>query len=236
MKMKKEINRYVVADLHGNFKALKEVLKKSKFDYDNDELIVLGDICDGYSDSYYIVEELLKIKNLVFVIGNHDAWFMSHMATGWAEHIWLAQGGMATLDSYKCDSYNYKKIPQTHKDFYNKGVYYYEVDDMLFVHGGFHYPKHPNKNDIEVLTWDRTLFDRCKNDMIEIKGWKKVFIGHTSTELEGSEPIIIEPRTKEGATLINIDCGAGWKGRLCLYNIDTDEYFLSKFAKGHDKY
>ena len=33
------------------------------------------------------------------------------------------------------------------------------------------------------------------------------------------------------AKLIKVDCGAGWSGRLCLYNIDTDKYFLSDFAR-----
>jgi len=230
--MKKEHNRYVVADIHGNCKALKEVLKKSKFDYDNDEMIVLGDICDGYSDSYYVVEELLKIKNLTFVIGNHDVFFMSFMANGWAENIWTQQGGDATLKSYKSSGYNYKKIPQTHKDFYNKGVYYYELEDMMFVHGGFHYPTTPEKSDIETLTWDRTLFNRAKNG-IKIWEWSKVFIGHTATQ--DSKPFISNP-VEDEATIINIDCGAGWKGRLCLYNIDTDEYFLSKKFEGHNDY
>ena len=32
------------------------------------------------------------------------------------------------------------------------------------------------------------------------------------------------------AELIQVDCGAGWRGRLCLYNIDTDDYVLSDYA------
>ena len=69
MKMK----RYVIGDLHGNYKALMQVLKKSKFNYEKDFLIIIGDVVDGYSCSYEVVEELLKIKNKVFIIGNHDS-------------------------------------------------------------------------------------------------------------------------------------------------------------------
>jgi len=225
------MTRYAISDIHGNLKALLEVLKKSKFDYNKDELIIVGDIVDGYSDSYYVVEEILKIKNVKFIIGNHDVFWMSHMATGWAEKIWLMQGGLATLESYKSQNYNYKKIPKNHKDFYNNGVYWYEVDNMLFVHGGFNYPTLPKDSDIYTLTWDRELFYRCMGGL-KIKEWNKVFIGHTATE--DSKPCIMD--NVPGAKVINIDCGAGWKGRLCLYDIDTDKYFLSKQFKGHDKY
>ena len=60
--------RYAIAEIHGNYNALIQVLKKAKFNYDKDKLIVVGDVCDGYNESYEVVEELLKIKNLVFII------------------------------------------------------------------------------------------------------------------------------------------------------------------------
>lgn len=221
------MKRFVVGDIHGNYKALMQVLKKSKFNYEKDMLIILGDICDGYGDSYEVVEELLKINNVVFIIGNHDVWWMNHMANGWADNIWLNQGGEETRKSYENAGYDYKKIPKAHRDFYDNGRYYYELDEMLFVHGGFDYPKHPSECSVETLTWDRELIERAKNGLI-IRGWDKVFVGHTTTEREGAEPVAYD--TAEGAELIQIDCGAGWKGRLCIYNIDSDEYFLSDYA------
>lgn len=223
--------RYAVSDIHGNNKALKQVLKESKFDYKKDELIVIGDVCDGYNESYEAIEELLKIKNVTFIIGNHDVWFMNHMANGWAEDIWLNQGGEATRNSYKSNGYHYGKMPQSHKDFFNNGCYYHELGDMLFVHGGFDYPKHPSECSIKNLTWDRIFLERCRNGL-KVNGWNKVFIGHTTTESEGAKPLIMNFH-EDTATVINVDCGAGYKGRLCLYNIDTDEYFLSDYAKGH---
>ena len=223
--------RYAVSDIHGNYPALKQVLRESKFNYNKDELIVVGDVCDGYDESYMVVEELLKIKNVIFIVGNHDVWWMNHMANGWADDIWLTQGGEATRKSYESNGYHYGKLPQSHKDFFNKGKYWYEVDNMLFVHGGFEYPKHPSECSVYTLTWDRIFLERCRNKL-KVHGWEKVFIGHTTTEHEGAEPLIMN-HYKDSATIINIDCGAGYKGRLCLYNIDTDGYFLSDYAKGH---
>ncbi len=167
------------------------------------------------------MEELLKIKNKIFIIGNHDVWWMNHMATGWAEEIWLQQGGRATRES---NGYHYKKLPQGHKDFFNNGIYWYELDGM------FDYPKHPKDCDIYDLTWDRELIHRMLGGL-RIKEWKKIFVGHTTTENVDSKPLVIDYHGDKFAKLIKIDCGAGWSGRLCLYNIDNDEYFLSDFAK-----
>lgn len=172
---------------------------------------------------------ITRLDGKVSFTGN--CWFMSHIANGWAEDVWLRQGGEETRKSYKSNGYYYGKFPDTHKEFFNDGCYYYELDHMLFVHGGFDYPKHPSECSIANLTWDRELIERFKNGL-EVKEWDKIFVGHSTTEREGAEPVAYD--SGEGcAELINIDCGAGWKGRLCLYNIDTDEYVLSDYAKGH---
>lgn len=69
----KELNRkLVVWDIHGWYRSFKQCLERSKFDYDNDQLICLGDIVDGWPETPEVVEELLKIKNLVLIEGNHD--------------------------------------------------------------------------------------------------------------------------------------------------------------------
>jgi len=222
------MKRYVIGDIHGNYKSLKQVLKNSKFNYKKDLLIILGDIVDGFNESYEVVEELLKIKNKIFILGNHDIWFMNHISNGWIDYLWTSQGGNATIESYKDNGYNYKNINKRHKDFFNSGIFYFELDNMLFIHGGFDYPKHPKDCSIENLTWDRELINRMCNGL-KVKEWKKIFIGHTTTENIDSKPSIIDFYNGEYAKLIRVDCGAGWKGRLCLFDIDTEEYFLSDF-------
>lgn len=244
------MKRFCIADPHGNYKALKQVLEKSKFDYKKDMLIVLGDVCDGYKDTYKVVEELLKIKNLVFICGNHDEFLKKFIDGEWSEPClerewWLQQGGYNTLRSYGAKVIKEGKgfflgennigeidmskfnIPEAHSRFFDSGVYYYELDNMIFVHGGFSYPEHPRNDTKEKLTWDRELIERCKNGL-RIKEWDKVFVGHTTTENQGAQPIIYQ---QEGfGKFVQLDCGAGWKGRLCIYNIDTEEYFLSDYA------
>ena len=193
------MTRYAISDIHGNFKALKQVLARSKFDNNKDTLIVVGDVVDGYSSSFEVVEQLIKIKHLHYLLGNHDVWFMNNLETGWAERIWTSQVGSETISYYKSHGYNYNKMPQNHIDFFNSGKYYLELDNMLFIHGGFDYnldygPKkgimHPKDDTPENIVWDREHLHRCKNDL-KIKEWKKVFMGHTATPFELAAPIIM---------------------------------------------
>jgi serine/threonine protein phosphatase 1 len=232
------MRRFVIGDIHGRHEALKEVLKKADFDYEEDLLIVLGDIVDGGYRTKEVVDELLKITHLVFIIGNHDVWWMNHMRNGWAEEIWLQQGGANTLRSYGAKvqlaqfmvgcSYVSKRdmhIPEGHKEFFDNGVYYYKLDNMIFVHGGFNPAIPIEKNTQHNFTWDRDLINTAKKK--PIKGYAKVFVGHTTTQL-----------IKKGTTtpikynnLWAIDTGAGWNGKLTIMDIDTERYWQSQEQK-----
>ena len=63
---------FCVGDIHGNYKALEQVLERSNFDFKKDRLISLGDIYDGHSEGPECVELLMKVKNFIWVLGNHD--------------------------------------------------------------------------------------------------------------------------------------------------------------------
>ena len=62
--------RFVLGDIHGELDNLKEVLQKSGFDYENDLLIQVGDIVDRGQEPFKCMDELLKVKNLVLLLGN----------------------------------------------------------------------------------------------------------------------------------------------------------------------
>ena len=63
---------FVIGDIHGAYPALRQCLELCKFDYNSDLLICLGDVCDGWPQVKESVEELLKIRNLIYIMGNHD--------------------------------------------------------------------------------------------------------------------------------------------------------------------
>lgn len=172
---------FVIADMHGAYKAFIQCLQRSGFDYEKDNLIQLGDIVDRWPESYECVEELLKIKNLISIKGNHDDWFESWLKFGQHGSGWK-QGAFATLQSYgknclgeKWEDFqvkynsiqdvvftnlNFKDIPENHKEFFSKQINYYIDDEKrCFVHGGFnrHCPIN-QQNPPYIYYWDRDLW------------------------------------------------------------------------------
>lgn len=241
---------FCVGDIHGNYKGLKQALERSRFDYNNDLLITLGDICDGYNQVYECVEELLKIKNRIDIMGNHDEPFLSFIETGLHDWGW-SQGGYGTLKSYgvTCLGDNFKAIwdrdrvktnlnsgdiPETHKDFFKHQIdYYVDEKNRCFVHGGFNRHFLMKEQNPAFFLWDRDLwyaalsFKDMNNDYkFKIKdNFTEVFIGHTSTVnwRNNTEPM-------KAANIWNLDTGGGYAGKITIMNVDTHEYFQSDHA------
>lgn len=249
----KNINKtFVIADIHGAYKALKQCLERSNFDKENDTLIFLGDVCDGWNEVYESIEELLTIKNLVPILGNHDEVFIQWIKSGNHGWDWL-QGAKATAESYAKHVYDrevqilperegykinltYADIPQSHLDFFNSMLVKY-IDDKnrCFVHGGFnrHYPLSGQSKD--VIIWDRDLFmsafsngRRKDKDKFKFKikdNFDEIYIGHTTTmNWNTDKPILAPP-------VINMDTGAGFRGRLTIMDIDSKACWQSDLVQ-----
>lgn len=225
---------FVIGDIHGSYRALKQVLEKSNFEYENDTLISLGDVADGWSEVPECVDELLKITNLISIRGNHDVWVYDWFEKGLTPLIWTQQGGQATIDAYirTC-----KLVEQSHKDFWkNQMDWYIDGENKLFIHGGWYYrdgfpdgAKYPvNAGTIaKECHWDRSLYESAesahytKNTFKPLEQFKEVYIGHTA--IAKHEPVNV-------LNLWNLDTGAGWGGKLTIMNINTKEYWQSDFV------
>lgn len=207
---------FVIGDIHGNVHALEAVLHKSRFDFDVDRLIVIGDVADGGRYTRQCVDLLLKVKDIVFVIGNHDIW-----ALDWLEHYggddwpdyytpieWTSQGGYVTMESYE---FGYK-ITDEHVKFFKKGIPYY-LDDAnnLFVHGGIDPDIRIEDQDTHYLVWDRAIIDYALRTG-GVPDYNRVYIGHTSTGLKFgvNKPVTI-------GNLVCVDTGR----MLSLVEIDA---------------
>jgi len=214
--------RFVIGDIHGAFRAFKQCLERSSFDYDNDMLICLGDLVDRWTGVKSVFDELLKVKNLVLLLGNHDQWALKWFLSGDTPEIWLMQGGKATIDSYAG-----KKIPDSHIKLLQNARLYYIMENKLFVHGGILPDRRPDAQDAGILLWDRTLVNTAlnlKNLGMEtnITGFECVYIGHTPTiKIDSTKPV-------KACEIIMMDTGAGWPGgMLSIMNIDNEEVFQS---------
>lgn len=217
------MRRFAIGDIHGGHKALLQCLERSRFDPAKDLLISLGDICDGWPEVDKVIDELLGIKNLKVVLGNHDEWALRWMKDGWAEYIWTSQGGLATMESYQRDR---ERVPESHRSFLREAALFIELDNKLFVHGGINPRLDLSKQDPELLMWDRDLLSDAvrtgkKNPNHRYGKWDDIFIGHTTTEVYKTlEPV-------HACNVWVLDTGAGWSGKLTIMDIDSYEYWQS---------
>ncbi|MHB1920854.1 MAG: metallophosphoesterase [Chitinophagaceae bacterium] len=239
---------FVMGDVHGGYQAMKQCLERSSFEYDKDILIQLGDIADGHDQVYECVEELLQIKNLVALKGNHDEWFNEFIQNGYHPDRWR-QGGFATAKSYlriigKDDlisrsgdgfitALNPSDVPQTHQTFFRKQhLYYIDEFNNCFVHAGFDRHKPFIGQSREDYFWDRKLWmsslsfkeDRQsgrKNTFKMITPFQEIFIGHTHTLLWKTD------QPMHAANIWNLDTGGGHGGRLTIMDAHTKEYWQS---------
>ncbi len=208
------MRRFVVGDIHGAYKAMLQCLELSEFDREEDLLISLGDLGDGWPDVVEVFDELLSVRNRVVLLGNHDSWLLRWFQTGNAPEIWLIQGGDSTMNAFR------KGATPAHKELLQQASLYYILGNNLFVHGGY-LPDVPiEKQDKEVFLWDRSLVKKAlsrnkSGNPLPVSPYTMVYVGHTPTiNFNESQPIITNG-------LCMMDTGAGWPGgRLTLTDID----------------
>jgi serine/threonine protein phosphatase 1 len=232
---------FVIGDIHGGYKALVQVLERARFDYENDKLISLGDVVDGWSETAESIEELMKIKNLIYIKGNHDEWverFLKQfldVGPSSSMQMWAVQGGESTI-------YSYEKNPNLvdkHLEFLSNALLYYiDEDNRIFLHAGFdpdtpldkqyflNVGQDPKEN--AVFYWDRKFWrhlvsrDKIGNQQDVWEKWNEIYIGHTPTgrEYDHMKPVNL-------GNVWNMDTGAGYNGSISMMDLDTKEIFQS---------
>jgi serine/threonine protein phosphatase 1 len=218
------MKRFCLGDLHGGHKALLQVIERSGIKY-TDQLICLGDVCDGWSQVPECFDELLKFKKLIYIIGNHDYWGLQWMHDEYLKpELWTRQGGAATLNAYKRVT---EETKNKHMKLLDKAKpYYITKDNKLFVHGGFNHRWDIKEQRIHDLMWDRDLFYGYLLYSLEVNKYDEIFIGHTTTSREQPDLTPVHIRN-----LWNLDQGGGFEGKLTLLNVDTKEFWQSDIVK-----
>lgn len=181
----------------------------------------------GYNDKVWCLNVplsnfMVRRNGKTYFTGN--CWFLGFIKYRRREDVWYKQGGKNTLDSYRVKGKI--TIPPEHIDFFRNSCTYCIKDKRLFVHGGFDPKKGISHTKTFDILWDRALIEYARTKII--KGYDRVFVGHTTTQSYGylseiqdcMRPIFFN-------NLVMMDCGAGWNGRLSIMNIDTLEHFES---------
>lgn len=203
---------------------------------------------DRRDEVYECVEELLKIRNLIAVRGNHDDWFDVFCRTGHHPEDWI-HGGLETAKSYLgqggksptvSGSYALasiirpKDVPKRHRTFLAK-LPLYHIDDKgrCFVHGGFNRLLPFIGQIPSIYYWDRELWTSALSWQVaerlhpgqqafKIKTpFKEIFLGHTPTTTWN---VTVPMRS---ANVYNLDTGAGQYGKLTIMDVETKKYWQS---------
>ena len=140
---------FVVGDIHGAFRALRQCFERSGFNKEEDRLIALGDVCDGWPEVRESVDELLSLKHCDYILGNHDIWALAWARDGVQDKLWLSQGGHNTIRSYPGG------IPEEHISFLANARPFMEDSKRLFVHAGFDPDRPVFGQSVETLAGDR---------------------------------------------------------------------------------
>ena len=208
---------FVIGDIHGAYRALRQCLERSGFEED-DHLICLGDVCDGWPETKECVDYFLRLKHLTYILGNHDFWTHEWMLTGKIETFWRDQGGEGTIRSYA------DGVPSSHVTFFQNAFPYFLDKNRLYVHAGIDPLQPLEEQDLDTFIWDRNLVHQAlelyaKKVKKKLTSFDEVYIGHT--------PIPFKHPIESGGIWL-MDTGAGWSGVLSIMNVETKEVFVSE--------
>lgn len=224
---------YVIGDIHGGLRALKQVLERVQ-PHPEDRFVFVGDYVDGWSENAETVQYLMNFSesySCVFLRGNHDELCHNYLQSGQAPELWLQHGGALTKKGYDRLSEEDIKI---HLSFFEKlENFFIDEENKLFVHAGFtnlHGPQHeyyPN-----LVYWDRTLWEMACSVDPKLKPsdplypkrlqlFEEIFIGHTPVTRIGKEV------PAKAANVWNVDTGAAFKGALTILDVHSKEFWQS---------
>lgn len=224
---------FVIGDIHGGHKALLQCFERSQFNKETDKLIALGDITDGWPEIDKCIEELKTVKNLIYILGNHDEWTRRLLTADVFEQIrkqkfsrfshaqevgsWVNQGGLSTVECY-----DNNPLFESHMQFLQDAKpYYLDSDNRLFVHGGFDWDEPIENQHFMELCWNRELTDGMVKGRNYCKDYKEVYVGHTPTLYYKSKV----PLNYKNFWML--DTGATYTGSMTIMDIDTKDYWQS---------
>lgn len=217
------MKKFVIGDIHGNYKELNELLRMINTDYQNDELIFLGDYIDRGPESYQVIQLLITLQkkygknHIILLRGNHEQMAINNINSGCIDRY---NGYDATYRDFARNNDSIEK----YLEFFKSLPLYYEDDNFIYVHGGIRPGISLNKQkDIDLL-WIREEFY-----LSSIKFNKTIIFGHTPTVSINNkwDPYIKSDR-------IGIDTGLVFGGALTALEIEDGKinkiYQAAKFA------
>lgn len=242
--------RYVMSDIHGQGSKFFDMLKLINFN-DKDTLYILGDVIDRGKDSINLLKYIMKKKNIIMTLGNHEDFLIESYKEGiCVQNIEYVCEYLEYINSQDDNAYKYNvnnlinmanwinngglitayqllNLPINERleivNYLNNLPLYIELDKYLLVHAGINCLPNLSK-------WEDIKIYQTKNDLIWNRKFvrnekfidKTIIFGHTPTKkITGKYEIL------KGNGKIDIDCAAAYGGKLaCLCLDNFKEYYI----------
>lgn len=243
------MRKLVIGDIHGGYKGLVQALDRASFEKDSDQLIFLGDITDGWSETYELIQFLKKLVNEckhkpIIIKGNHDVMNLTYSRES-IKYYYYLQYIHSTVDSYKRNCTPVSYFSQYKSDMSwldrNSKLYHIDSENRVFVHAGFD-TFTIEEEDKHSLYWTREMWKNAmESDQAPFRTghfykYNEIFIGHTPTtnfsytESDLEQPldiVAIDEDTKEPIYELTKHCSTPMK-RCNVWNIDTGAAFAGR--------
>ena len=215
---------YAIGDVHGRYDLFRAIIDKILSHWESGpqtfqtiRIILLGDIIDRGPQSaecLILAHELVKHSKVTLLLGNHEDLLLKSLAGNpTAQHIWLANGGIAFLENFEVepplafeDSFDFaervaKAVPEHLVAMLKAAHLSVTSGDYFFVHAGVNPGSALHRQKEQDLLFIRDRF-------ITSKRWHGAMIVHGHSIVESVE---FHPNR------IAIDTGAFQSDRLsCL--------------------
>ena len=194
--------RFVIPDIHGcemTFsRLLKDVIRLQK----TDSLYLLGDTIDRGPRSKGVIDTISNLRAEGYEVhplrGNHEDMLLKSCRDRTYFHLWMLNGGSATLTSFGVE--DGCEIPLPYRSFIESWPYYIELPDYILVHGGLNFRIADPLTDTEAMLWSRDVTAHK-----ELIGGRRLIGGHTPLRREEIRHSINQDR-------IMLDNGCVYKG------------------------
>lgn len=221
---------YVISDIHGCYDKYIKMLELIELS-DNDTLYVLGDVIDRGSDGIKILFDMMKRKNVIPIIGNHESMALGVMRTssnGYADTYdtkayitWMYNGGTPTFDAFMSLNAAQRREIRNYIDSFM--IYATVTVGGKNFHLSHTLPEYDPQRDIHDVTYLEFIWG--EPDYEKVYDENTLFVtGHTPTGLIDPE---YEGKIYMKNNHIAVDCGAVFdNGRLgCIRLDDLKEFY-----------
>lgn len=223
---------YVISDIHGCHSEFMKLLEKISFS-EKDHLFLLGDVLDRGVDPIGVLQEMIKRKNITFILGNHDFLLYSMVKRfginicdfksdndKWDIRLWIQDGGLPTLDAFlELSEEDRKTIINYIGDASLYEVMENERGKFILTHAGIdNYEAEKALDEYDLYDFIFCRMDYSKKLFKDDKTY--LVTGHTPTPSIRTDG---KPMVYEQNDYIVIDCGCVFGGNLAAYCLDTGE-------------